>query len=91
MERENKRWEQVETQQNKVKEREEYSAVNQIMGAKRVANSNGLAYNPITLEYDRNPEGEKLKRLDEEAKIRGYVRAHNMDHNGNSKYNPLNG
>jgi len=23
-----------------------------------------LAYNPITLEYDRNPEGEKLKHRD---------------------------
>jgi hypothetical protein len=53
--------------------------------------SHRLAYNPITLEYDRNPEGERLKRLDEDAKIRGYVRAHNMDHNGNSKYNPLTG
>lgn len=50
-----------------------------------------LAYNPITLEYDRNPEGEKLKRLDEDTKIRGYVRAHNMDYKGNSKYNPLTG
>jgi hypothetical protein len=50
-----------------------------------------LAYNPITLEYDRNPEGERLKRLDEDAKIRGYVRAHNMDNKGNSKFNPLNG
>lgn len=55
LERDNKHWEQVENQQNKVKERNEFSAVNQIMGAKRVANSNGLAYNPITLEYDRNP------------------------------------
>ena len=50
-----------------------------------------LAYNPITLEYDRNPEGEKLKRLDEDSKIRGYVRAHNMDNRGNSKFNPLTG
>lgn len=29
--------------------------------------------------------------MDEDAKIRGYVRAHNMDQNGNSKFNPLNG
>jgi hypothetical protein len=50
-----------------------------------------LAYNPITLEYDRNPEGEKLRRLDEDCKIRGYVRAHNMDRHGNSNYNILNG
>ena len=50
-----------------------------------------LAYNPITLEYDRNPEGDRLKRRDEDAKIRGYVRAHNMDNRGNSHYNPLTG
>jgi|LakMenE01Jun11ns_1017448.scaffolds.fasta_scaffold9027270_1 hypothetical protein len=29
--------------------------------------------------------------MDEDAKIRGYVRAHNMDNKGNSKFNPLNG
>jgi len=50
-----------------------------------------LAYNPITLEYHKNPEGDKLKRLDEDARVRGFVRAHNMDHKGNSKFNPLNG
>jgi len=33
----------------------------------------------------------KLKHRDEDSKIRGYVRAHNMDHRGNSKYNPLTG
>lgn len=43
------------------------------------------------MEYDRNPEGDKLKRMDEDTKIRGYVRAHNMDYKGNSKYNPLTG
>lgn len=50
-----------------------------------------LPYNPITLQYDRNPEGERLRRLDEEAQIRGFVRAHNMDRHGNSGYNILNG
>lgn len=29
--------------------------------------------------------------MDEDTKIRGFVRAHNIDHYGNSKYNPLNG
>lgn len=60
-------------------------------GRKRTANSNGLAYNPINLMYDKNPEGEKLKLRDEDHKIRGLVRAYNMDHHGNSAYNPLNG
>lgn len=50
-----------------------------------------MAYNPITLEYDKNPEGLKLKKLDEDTRIRGFVRAHNMDNKGNSHFNPLNG
>ena len=29
--------------------------------------------------------------MDEDAKIRGFVRAHNMDNKGNSGYNLLNG
>jgi hypothetical protein len=29
--------------------------------------------------------------MDEDTKIRGFVRAHNMDNKGNSKYNPLTG
>ena len=28
---------------------------------------------------------------DEDQKIKGFVRAHNMDFHGNSKFNPLNG
>lgn len=61
------------------------------MGVKRIANTNGLAYNPINLTYDKNPEGERLKIRDEDHKIRSYVRAYNMDHHGNGLYNPLNG
>jgi len=61
------------------------------MGIRRTANSNSLAYNPINLSYDRNPEGEKLRTRDEDHKIRGYVRAHNMDYRGNTNYNPING
>lgn len=50
-----------------------------------------LAYNPISLEYDKNPEGNKLKIRDEDNKIRGYVRAQNMENRGNSKYNLITG
>lgn len=60
-------------------------------GKKRTANSNGLAYNPINLTYDHNAEGDKLKRRDEDHKIRAYVRAYNMDHHGNGAYDILNG
>lgn len=50
-----------------------------------------LAYNPISLEYDSNPEGNKLKIRDEDNKIRSYVRAQNMENRGNSKYNLITG
>ena len=29
----------------------------QNLGIRRTANSNGLAYNPINLQYEKNPEG----------------------------------
>jgi hypothetical protein len=60
-------------------------------GQKKTANSNSLAYNPINLEYNANNEGFKLKTKDEDSDIRRYVRAHNMDLRGNSKFNPLTG
>lgn len=81
----------MEDYDNRLKSREEDNIARQNMGVKRTANTNGLAYNPINLEYDRNPEGEKLRMRDEDAKIRGYVRAHNMDAKGNCKYNLING
>lgn len=43
------------------------------MAGKR--NSNGLPYNPITLEYDKTSAGMKLKERDDDAKCRAYVRA----------------
>ena len=50
-----------------------------------------MAYNPISLNYDPNEEGEKLRLIDEEQKVKRLVRAYNMDHQGNSRFNPLNG
>ena len=68
------------------------------MGKKKTANSHGyviwtsrLPYNPITLQYDDNAEGQRLKRMDEDHLIRGLVRGHNIESHGNSKYDPLNG
>lgn len=43
LERENKRWEQVEDYNQRLKDREEYGVMNQVMGAKRTANSNGYS------------------------------------------------
>ena len=62
-----------------------------LQGKKKTATSNGLAYNPINLTYDQNVEGQKLRLRDEDHKVRGFVRAYNMDTHGNGAYNPLNG
>ena len=32
-----------------------------------------------------------MKLRDEDHKIKGFVRAHNMDHQGNNRFNPVNG
>ena len=50
-----------------------------------------MAYNPINLSYDSNPEGDRLKKADEDRDIRRYVRARNMDDRGNSKYDLISG
>ena len=54
----------MEDYDNRLKSKEEDNITRQNIGVKRTANSNGLAYNPINLEYDRNPEGEKLRMRD---------------------------
>ncbi|CAD8051486.1 unnamed protein product [Paramecium sonneborni] len=54
-------------------------------------NTNGLAYNPITLEYAQNEAGQKLKRYDEQHQVRKFVRAKNLDFRANSGYNVLSG
>jgi len=54
-------------------------------------NSNGLPFNPITLEYDKSDAGFKLKERDDDAKCRAYVRAQNLDSRSNCGYNLLTG
>lgn len=47
----------MENSDRKIKSREEDIIRNQNLGIRRTVNSNGLAYNPINLEYEKNPEG----------------------------------
>lgn len=47
--------------------------------------------NPITLEYYKNEFGNKLRIEDDKAKVRGFVRADNLDTRNNCGYNILNG
>lgn len=52
---------------------------------------NRMPFNPITLEYENSKSGESLKKKDEMAKVRGYVRAENLDTRSNCGYNILTG
>jgi hypothetical protein len=50
-----------------------------------------MAFNPITLEYEKSIQGEILKNRDGQAKYRAYLRAENIDKNHNARYNILTG
>jgi hypothetical protein len=50
-----------------------------------------MAYNPITLDYDKSVQGELLKVRDQQARNRAYARAENLDKHFNAGYNLLTG
>jgi hypothetical protein len=50
-----------------------------------------MAFNPITLDYERSIQGELLRHRDDQARYRAYLRAQNIDKNFNAKYNILTG
>ncbi len=60
----------------------------QLVGMK---NNPGMAFNPITLEYDNSVQGEVLKKRDEESKYRALMRACNIDKHTNVGFNILTG
>lgn len=50
-----------------------------------------MAFNPITLEYDRSLQGEMLKNRDKQTMFRAFRRAENLDNHFNARYNILTG
>ena len=54
-------------------------------------NSGGAAYNVINLNYDNTSEGNRLRQLDEDAKVRALMRSKNIDVRSNCGYNVLTG
>jgi hypothetical protein len=50
-----------------------------------------MAFNPITLDYDKSLQGEILKNRDIQAKDRAFKRAENLDKHFNAAYNLLTG
>lgn len=86
--RERKRWEKMDydylRNENKIMMNKERNLV----GRK---NNPGMAFNPITLQYDNSVQGEILKKRDEESKYRALMRASNIDKHTNAGYNILTG
>lgn len=54
-------------------------------------NSGGAAYNVINLNYDNSRDGDRLRQLDEDAKVRALMRSKNIDVRSNCGYNVLTG
>ncbi|CAD8134887.1 unnamed protein product [Paramecium pentaurelia] len=81
-------WQRNEEYLLKDEQRRQYHS-EQFTRGKR--NTNGLAYNPITLEYAQNEAGQALKRYDEQHQVRKFVRAKNLDTRANCGFNVLSG
>ncbi|CAD8100406.1 unnamed protein product [Paramecium sonneborni] len=88
LDRETKKWEYQEKLEQKGQQKLIMQTQTQTQGKR---NQNGLAYNPITLQYDKTQQGNSLKEQDDQVKVRQYVRAQNLDQKGNAGFNILTG
>ena len=87
-ERERKRWERMDYEYLKAENKVMMNKEKNLVGRK---NNPGMAYNPLTLQYDNSVQGEILKRRDDESKFRALMRATNIDKHANAGYNIING
>jgi hypothetical protein len=87
-ERDLQRWKYMDEEENRDQHRIEYMNEHYLTGNK---NKGGAAYNVISLDYDTSQEGQRLKRRDDDAKVRALVRSKNIDMRSNCGYNVLTG
>ena len=87
-ERERKRWERMDYEYLKEENKIMMNKEKNLVGRK---NNPGMAFNPLTLQYDNSVQGEILKRRDDESKFRALMRATNIDKHANAGYNIING
>lgn len=87
-ERERKRWERMDYEYLKAENKVMMNKEKNLVGRK---NNPGMAFNPLTLQYDNSVQGEILKRRDDESKFRALMRATNIDKHANAGYNIING
>lgn len=87
-EKEQNRWEKMEYEYMKEVNKAMLNKEKNILGKK---NNPGLAFNPITLDYDKSIQGELLRNKDEHSKYRAQLRLNNLEIKTNNKYNLLTG
>lgn len=87
-ERDLQRWKYMDDEEGREKHRLEYMNEHYLTGKK---NKGGAAYNVISLDYDTSTEGQRLKKRDDDAKVRALVRSKNIDMRSNCGYNVLTG
>ena len=54
-------------------------------------NKGGASFNIVNLSYDGNKEGERLRVIDNDAKVRALCRSKLLDTKNNGKFNILTG
>lgn len=54
-------------------------------------NKGGSAFNIVNLDYDNNKDGQKLKVIDNDAKVRALMRSKNLEAKNNTGFNILTG
>lgn len=82
------RWQFMDNQEEMDKARIQYMVEHYNTGKK---NQGGAAYNVIHLGYHESNEGNRLKQLDEDSKVRALMRSKNIDVRSNCGYNVLTG
>jgi hypothetical protein len=87
-ERERKRWEKMDYEYLRAENKIMMNKERNLVGRK---NNPGMAFNPLTLQYDNSVQGELLKKRDDESKFRALMRATNIDKHANAGYNIING
>ena len=54
-------------------------------------NKGGSAYDIISLNYQQDRDGDRLKRVDEDARVRGLMRSKHLDIKNNNGFNVITG
>ena len=82
------RWDKVDSDFTKGNARIEVRKEKYQAGKK---NQGGAAYDIVSLDYEKSKNGDKLRGVDEGAKVRALIRSKNLDGKNNGGFNILTG